>query len=50
VNEAKARKMYMRELREEAALREKGIMWGHVTGQIRGQRERARIWEGKTGR
>lgn len=50
MNEAKARKMYMRELREEAALREKGIMWGHVTGQIRDQRERARIWEGKTGR
>lgn len=49
VNEAKARKMYIRELRQEAALREKGMMWGYVTGQIKGQRERTKIWEGKTG-
>ena len=49
MNEAKARKAYIRELREEAALREKGKMWGYCVGQIRGREERQRIWQGKTG-
>lgn len=49
MNEAKARKAYIRELREEAALREKGKMWGYCVGQIRGQEERQKIWQGKTG-
>ena len=49
VNEAKARKAYIRELREEAALREKGKMWGYALGQIKGREERQKIWQGKTG-
>lgn len=49
VNEAKARKAYIRELREEAALREKGKMWGYCVGQIRGREEREKVWQGKSG-
>lgn len=49
VNEAKARKAYIRELREEAALRERGKMWGYCTAQLKSKREREKVWEGKTG-
>lgn len=49
VNEAKARKAYIRELREEAELRERGKMWGYALGQIKGREERKKVWRGKTG-
>lgn len=48
VNEAKARKAYIRELREEAALRERGKM-GYALGQVKGREERKKVWQGKTG-